>query len=119
MTTLFEERERAAEALFALDEELRFLALARRNKMLGAWMCERLNLGGREAEAYKSRLVEAGSVPSAPGRTADEHVDGQSRVADEAHPPGLCQVGERDVRAGPPAEQVVEHPRTVDAGTCS
>ncbi len=72
MTTMFEERERAAEALFALDEELRFLALARRNKMLGAWMCERLNLGGREAEAYKSRLVEAGSVPSAPGRTADE-----------------------------------------------
>ena len=58
MTTMFEERERAAEELFALDEELRFLALARRNKMLGAWMCERLNLGGREAEAYKSRLVE-------------------------------------------------------------
>lgn len=72
MTTLFEERERAAEALFALDEELRFLALARRNKMLGAWMCERLSLGGREAEAYKSRLIEACSVPPAPGRTADE-----------------------------------------------
>ena len=43
MTTLFDERERAAEALFALDEELRFLALARRNKMLAAWMCERLS----------------------------------------------------------------------------
>ncbi len=72
MTTLFEERERAAEALFALDEELRFLALARRNKMLGAWMCERLNLAGREAEEYKSRLVEAGAIPPALGRTADE-----------------------------------------------
>ncbi|MGX7707834.1 ATPase inhibitor subunit zeta [Methylobacterium sp. Gmos1] len=72
MTTMFEERERAAEALFALDEELRFLALARRNKMLGAWMCERLNLAGREAEAYKSRLVETSGTSPAPGRTADE-----------------------------------------------
>ncbi|GJD61545.1 DUF1476 domain-containing protein [Methylobacterium frigidaeris] len=72
MATMFEERERAAEALFALDEELRFLALARRNKMLGAWMCQRLNLTGSEAEAYKSRLVEAGAVPPAFGRTSDE-----------------------------------------------
>ncbi len=62
MTTLFDERERAAEALFALDEELRFLALARRNKMLAAWMCERLHLTGSEAEAYKWRLVEAGAT---------------------------------------------------------
>ncbi|KMO38251.1 hypothetical protein VQ03_17630 [Methylobacterium tarhaniae] len=72
MTTLFDERERAAEALFALDEELRFLALARRNKMLGAWMCERLNLTGSEAEAYTRHLVEAGAIPPAFGRTSDE-----------------------------------------------
>ncbi|MCF4125658.1 DUF1476 domain-containing protein [Methylobacterium sp. SyP6R] len=72
MTTLFDERERAAEALFALDEELRFLALARRNKMLAAWMCERLHLTGSEAEAYKWRLVEAGATPPPAGRTPDE-----------------------------------------------
>ncbi|TGE01863.1 DUF1476 domain-containing protein [Methylobacterium nonmethylotrophicum] len=72
MTTLFDERERAYEALFALDEELRFLALARRNKMLGAWMCERLNLTGREAEAYVQRLVEAGAGRPPAGRSHDE-----------------------------------------------
>ncbi|MGF3025156.1 DUF1476 domain-containing protein [Methylobacterium aquaticum] len=72
MTTLFDERERAAEALFALDEELRFLALARRNKMLAAWMCERLNLAGSAAEVYKKRLIEAGAEPLPAGRTADE-----------------------------------------------
>ncbi|AWN47790.1 DUF1476 domain-containing protein [Methylobacterium terrae] len=72
MTTLFDERERAAEALFALDEELRFLAIARRNKMLGEWMCARLNLGGGEAEAYKRRLVEAGAMPPPVGRSPDD-----------------------------------------------
>ncbi|MFH6782458.1 MULTISPECIES: DUF1476 domain-containing protein [Methylobacterium] len=72
MTTLFDERERAAEALFALDEELRFLAIARRNKMLGAWMCERLNLTGEAAEAYQRRLVEAGAASHAGDRSPDE-----------------------------------------------
>ena len=72
MTTLFDERERAAEALFALDEELRFLALARRNKMLAAWMCERLNLTGEAAEAYRRRLAEAGVVMRADGLSPDE-----------------------------------------------
>ncbi|KMO13058.1 ATPase inhibitor subunit zeta [Methylobacterium platani] len=72
MTTLFDERERAAEALFALDEELRFLALARRNKMLGAWMCERLSLTGEAAEAYKRHLIEAGAETPPLGRSPDE-----------------------------------------------
>ncbi|GJD53429.1 hypothetical protein OPKNFCMD_6204 [Methylobacterium crusticola] len=63
MTTLFDERERAYEAMFALDEELRFIALARRNKRVGAWMCERLALTGDEAAAYIRRLVEAGLGP--------------------------------------------------------
>ncbi|TNC16343.1 DUF1476 domain-containing protein [Methylobacterium terricola] len=72
MSTLFDERERAAEALFALDEELRFLALARRNKMLAAWMCERLSLTGDAAEAYRWRLIEAGTETRAVGRSPDE-----------------------------------------------
>jgi hypothetical protein len=72
MTTLFDERERAAEALFALDEELRFLALARRNKMLAAWMCERLHLTGDEAEAYRRRMLEFGAGIPPVGRSPDE-----------------------------------------------
>ena len=35
--TTFDKREEAFEAKFAHDEELRFLAIARRNKLLGAW----------------------------------------------------------------------------------
>ena len=35
--TTFDKREEGFEAKFAHDEELRFLALARRNKLLAAW----------------------------------------------------------------------------------
>ena len=35
--TKFNEREKAFEAKFKLDEELRFKATARRNKLLGLW----------------------------------------------------------------------------------
>lgn len=95
MTTLFDERERAAEALFALDEELRFLALARRNKMLGAWMCERLSLRGDAAETYRRRLLEFSADASLAGRSPDEvlaerlHADlaAKGAVADDL--PGL------------------------------
>jgi hypothetical protein len=35
--TLFDERERTFENLFAHEEELRFLALARRNQLFARW----------------------------------------------------------------------------------
>ncbi|KMO28760.1 hypothetical protein VQ02_31045 [Methylobacterium variabile] len=96
-TTLFDERERAYEAMFALDEELRFRALARRNRMLGAWMCERLNLTGPEAEAYVRELVEAVAVLPQAGRTPDEaladrlraDLAGRGAEAEAAALPGL------------------------------
>ena len=37
MTTTFDKREEGFEKQFAHDEELRFKAIARRNKMLGLW----------------------------------------------------------------------------------
>ena len=57
--TLFNEREDAFEKQFAHDEELRFKATARRNKLLGLWAAERLGKSGEEAEAYARSMVLA------------------------------------------------------------
>ena len=47
------------EKKFALDEELRFKATARRNKLLGQWAAEKLGKSGDEAEAYAKSIVMA------------------------------------------------------------
>ena len=57
--TEFNEREKAFEAKFKLDEELRFKANARRNKLLGVWAAEQMGLGESEAEAYAKEVVKA------------------------------------------------------------
>jgi hypothetical protein len=57
--TTFDKREEGFEKQFAHDEELRFKATARRNKMLGKWAAERQGLTGAEAEAYAKEVVMA------------------------------------------------------------
>ena len=57
--TTFDEREEGFEKQFAHDEDLRFKATARRNKMLGKWAAERQGLSGAEAEAYAKEVVLA------------------------------------------------------------
>ena len=57
--TTFDKREEGFEKAFALDEETRFRALARRNKKLGLWAAEKLGLAGEEALAYAKSVVEA------------------------------------------------------------
>ena len=57
MTTTFDKREEGFEKQFAHDEELKFKAIARRNKMLGLWAAERLGLNGAEAENYARSIV--------------------------------------------------------------
>ena len=59
MTTTFDRREEGFEKQFAHDEELKFKAIARRNKMLGLWVAERLGLSGTEAENYARSIVLA------------------------------------------------------------
>jgi hypothetical protein len=59
MTTTFDKREEGFEKQFAHDEELRFKAIARRNKLLGLWAAANLGLTGAEAEAYAKELVLA------------------------------------------------------------
>jgi hypothetical protein len=55
----FDKRQEGFEKKFALDEELRFKAMARRNKMLGLWAAEKLGLSGGEADAYAKTVVMA------------------------------------------------------------
>jgi hypothetical protein len=57
--TTFDKREEGFEKKFAHDEELRFKANARRNKLLGLWAAEKLGLAGAEADAYAKEVVMA------------------------------------------------------------
>jgi hypothetical protein len=53
----FDKREEGFESKFAHDEELRFKAHARRNKLVGLWAAQKLGLEGAEAESYASNIV--------------------------------------------------------------
>jgi hypothetical protein len=55
----FDKREEGFELKFAHEEEIRFKARARRNKMLGLWAAEKLGLAGAAAEAYAKEVVMA------------------------------------------------------------
>ena len=57
--TTFDKREEGFEKQFAHDEELRFKAMARRNKLLGLWAAEKLGLQGADANAYAKEVVVA------------------------------------------------------------
>jgi hypothetical protein len=57
--TTFDEREKAYEAKFAQDQELRFKANARRDRRFGAWAAAQLGLSGAAAEDYAIRVVRA------------------------------------------------------------
>jgi hypothetical protein len=57
--TDFKDRERAEEAHFALEEETLFRITARRNRLLGQWAAERMNLSAVEAEGYAKSVVQA------------------------------------------------------------
>ena len=57
--TTFDDRKDTFEKKFAHDEELRFKAMARRNKLLGLWAADRLGKSGAEAETYAKSVVMA------------------------------------------------------------
>ncbi|UGA48052.1 DUF1476 domain-containing protein [Bradyrhizobium quebecense] len=55
----FNKREEGFEKKFALDEEQKFKAEARRNKLLGLWAAEKLGISGDAANAYAKEVVAA------------------------------------------------------------
>ena len=57
--TTFDKREEGFEKKFAHDEEMRFKATARRNKMVGLWAAKKLGLTGDAADAYAREVIVA------------------------------------------------------------
>jgi len=57
--TNFNDRERAEEAKYAMDEDTQFRVTARRNRLLGQWAAEQMGLSAVEAEAYAKAVVQA------------------------------------------------------------
>jgi hypothetical protein len=57
--TTFDKREEGFEKKFALDEEQKFKAEARRNKLLGLWAADRQGISGDAASAYAREIISA------------------------------------------------------------
>jgi len=57
--TTFEERQKGFERKFAHDEELKFKATARRNRLLGLWAAGEMGIAGDAAQAYAREVVKA------------------------------------------------------------
>jgi len=100
----FDKREEGFERKFAHDEELRFKARARRNKLIGLWAAEKLGMTGAAAETYAANIVAADldnpnsdSVFSTLRRDFDEKGVAQSdhqirRTMDEAMEKALAEI---------------------------
>jgi hypothetical protein len=57
--TTFEERQKGFERKFAHDEELKFRATARRNRLLGLWAAGQMGITGDDAIAYAREVVKS------------------------------------------------------------
>src|SRR5271169_1286281 len=59
MSDAFQDRENTFEKQFAHDENLRFKAIARRNKAVALWVAETRGLSAADAEKYANEFVGA------------------------------------------------------------
>ena len=75
--TTFDKREEGFEKKFALDEEQKFKAHARGNRLLGLWAAEKLGMSGDAATAYARDVVAADFEPG--GNGAVRKVSARSR----------------------------------------
>ena len=89
--TTFDKREEGFEKKFALDEELKFKALARRNRLLGLWVAEKLGLADEAAATYAKTVIAA---EFGEGGDADVIRKVMSDLADKG-----AAVAEDDIRA--------------------
>ena len=54
---LFDDRKKGQENKYAHDQELRFKAIVRRNKLLGHWIAAQIGKTGADADAYAAEVV--------------------------------------------------------------
>jgi hypothetical protein len=57
--TNFDDRAKGFERKFAHDEELKFKATARRNRLLGLWAAQQMGLSGDDAQTYAREVIKA------------------------------------------------------------
>jgi hypothetical protein len=57
--TTFDDREQAFERMFALDQDLKFRAEARRNRFLAEWAAAKLGIMGDQLRDYVRSVVKA------------------------------------------------------------
>lgn len=57
--TDFNDRRKGEEAKYAMDEETAFKVAARRNRLLGEWAADLMNLTAEETDSYKKAVVQA------------------------------------------------------------
>jgi len=105
--TTFDQREEGFEKKFAHDEELKFRAEARRNRLLGLWAAEQLGLGGPAADAYAREVIDAAlAVPGGRGVVAKVATDLAGRgvsitdAAIQQKMTELLQVATAQIQAG-------------------
>lgn len=89
--TDFNDRERAEEAKYAFDEETAFKIAARRNRLLGEWAADLMNLTIEETDAYKKAVVQA-DFEEAGDEDVIRKLLGDLTAAN-------CDVSESDIRA--------------------
>ena len=89
--TDFKDRERGEEAKYAFDEENAFKIAARRNRLLGEWAAELMNLTDEEADVYKKAVVQA-DFEEAGDEDVIRKLLGDLTAAS-------CDVSESDIRA--------------------
>jgi hypothetical protein len=87
--TTFDKREEAFEKKFALDEEQKFKAIARRNRLLGLWVANQLGLSGDAGNDYAKTVVAAefgeGDDAVIEKISSDLAAKGAARSEDELH----------------------------------
>ncbi|MBI3445203.1 MAG: DUF1476 domain-containing protein [Magnetospirillum sp.] len=54
----FDDREKAFEAKYRLDQEMEFKAKIRRDKLFGLWAAEQMGIGGDAAKTYALSVID-------------------------------------------------------------
>jgi len=88
--TTFDKREEAFEKKFAIDEEQKFKAIARRNRLLGLWVANQLGLSGDAGSDYAKTVVvaefgEGGDAAVVRKIAGDLAAKGVARSEEELH----------------------------------
>jgi hypothetical protein len=119
MEDAFDEREKGFEAKFKLDQELRFKAGSRRNKLIGLWAAERMGMDAEAGHAYAMEVVRADAGEPGTGAVVAKVVEdlaahgiavGEAEVAAELE--RLYAIALDQVRAEYPMPLGDDHQRT-------